>query len=69
MKMPTLELTEAQRNLVVQGAAVRVCLPDFGGDVVLLRAGTYEEIREIPEDERASRYRPGGCAKRWMPLA
>ena len=48
-----IELTEAQRKAVMKGEPVRVSAPEIGGELVLLSAATYEECREIVEDERA----------------
>jgi hypothetical protein len=47
-----IELTEQQWQAVKNGEVVRVAAADIGGDVVLLRADQYENIREILEDRR-----------------
>jgi hypothetical protein len=50
--MAIVELTDAQRQSVLQGEAVRLTLPERGEEIVVMRADAYEEIREILEDER-----------------
>ena len=47
-----IELTEQQRQAVKNGEAVRVSAAELGEDVVLLRAGLYDKVRELLEDDR-----------------
>jgi hypothetical protein len=47
-----IELTEQQRQAVINGEAVRVAAPDIGQAVVLLSAAQFESIRELLEDQR-----------------
>jgi hypothetical protein len=47
-----IELTEEQRLAVLNGQVVRVAAPEVGGEIVLLRADAYEEIRELLKDEQ-----------------
>ena len=47
-----MNLTLEQIEAVKKGEAVKVPLPEVGGEVVLLRAETYEEMREMLEDDR-----------------
>lgn len=65
----SIELTEEQRQAVLNGEAVRLPAPEIGGDVVLLRAEEYESIRELLEDEKQQKaFREAGLrsAVRWM---
>jgi len=65
----SIELTEEQRQAVINGEAVRIAAPEVGGDVVLLRAEQFESIRELLEDERQQKaFREAGLrsALRWM---
>jgi hypothetical protein len=48
----TIELTEEQRQDVLNGKPVRVADPDLGKEVVLLPAELYEEIQDLLRDER-----------------
>ena len=48
----SIELTEEQRQAVLNGVPVRLPAPDLGKDIVLLRADVYEDIRELLEEER-----------------
>jgi hypothetical protein len=50
-----IELTEQQRQLVKNGEAVRLAVPEIGEDVVLLRATQYDNLREMLEDQREQR--------------
>jgi hypothetical protein len=45
-----IELTEEQRQMVLQGNPVRVAMPDLGTDCVVLRADVYEQLRSGSED-------------------
>jgi len=47
-----IELTEQQRQAVMNGEAVKVPAPELGEDVVLLRAAQYELLRELLTDRR-----------------
>ena len=47
-----IELTEQQQQAIRQGEAVRVTVPEMDGDLVLLRADQYADLRESLEDER-----------------
>jgi hypothetical protein len=47
-----IELTEEQRQAVMNGKTVLLTIPELGGDLVLLRADLYESIRGVLEDER-----------------
>jgi len=47
-----IELTEQQRQALRNGEAIRVAVPEIGGDVVLVRATQYQNIRELLEDQR-----------------
>ena len=65
----SIELTEDQRQAVMNGEAVRLPAPEIGGEVVLLRAEEYESIRELLEDERQQKaFRAAGLrsATRWL---
>jgi hypothetical protein len=46
-----IELTEAQRQAVLNGEAVRLSLPGVSGNLVLLREDQYEKLRELQDDE------------------
>jgi hypothetical protein len=46
-----IQLTEAQRQDVLQGRPVRVTAPDLGTDCVVLRADVYERLRSVLEDD------------------
>lgn len=45
-----IELTDEQRQHVLQGDAVHVATPDLGTDCVVLRADVYERLRSVLED-------------------
>ncbi len=47
-----IELTEQQRQAVLDGQPVELTPAEIGRKVVLLRADAYEEIREILQEER-----------------
>ena len=47
-----IELTEEQNQAVRKGEVVRVTVPGFDSDLVLLRAEQYEHMHELLEDER-----------------
>jgi hypothetical protein len=47
-----MNLTIEQIEAVKKGEAVKLALPEVGGDVVLLRAETFEEMREIVSDDK-----------------
>ena len=47
-----IELTEAQREAVRSGQAVRLAATEIGVDIVLLRAEQYDSIRELLIDEQ-----------------
>jgi hypothetical protein len=46
-----IELTEEQRQDVMQGRPVRVAAPNLGGDCVVLRADVYERLRSVLEED------------------
>lgn len=46
-----IELTQEQRQNVLQGNSVRLTVPEVGADCVLLRADVYERLRAILEDD------------------
>ncbi len=48
----TLELTEPQRQAVLNGEPVRLSDPQLGRDVFVVPADVFEEMRDILEDER-----------------
>lgn len=50
-----IELTEEQRSAVRRGEPVRIPSPEFGEDLVLISATTYEEIREALAEESQRR--------------
>lgn len=63
----SIDLTEEQRQAVVNGEAVRLRTPD--GDIVVLRADEYEALRELLEDQAERKaFRDAGLrsAIRWM---
>jgi PHD/YefM family antitoxin component YafN of YafNO toxin-antitoxin module len=65
----SIDLTEEQRQAVMNGEPVRLPVPEVGGDIVLLRAEEYESIEELLEDERQQKaFREAGLrsAMRWM---
>lgn len=65
----SIDLNEEQRQAVKKGEAVRVSVPEVGGDIVLMSAERYEDIRELQEDERQQKaFREAGLksALRWM---
>jgi hypothetical protein len=45
-----IELTEEQRQNVLQGNPVRVEMPELGTDCVVLRADVYERLRSVLEE-------------------
>lgn len=45
-----IELTEEQRQNVLQGNPVRVAMPELGTDCVVLRADVYERLRSVLEE-------------------
>ena len=47
-----MNLTLEQIEAVKKGEAVKLPLPEVGGEVVLLRAETYEEMRDMLQDDR-----------------
>jgi hypothetical protein len=47
-----IDLTEAQRQAVKKGEAVRLIDPESGEELVLLAAAAYEALRERREDEQ-----------------
>ena len=64
-----IELTQEQQQAIRNGEPVRISHPELGREVVLLSAETYEEIRELLEDERRQKaFRQAGMksASRWM---
>jgi hypothetical protein len=46
-----IELSEEQRQSVLQGKPVRVAMPELGTDCVVLRADVYERLRSILEED------------------
>lgn len=46
-----IDLTEEQRQKVLQGIPVRVSVPNLGIDCVVLRAETYDRLRSTLEDD------------------
>jgi len=44
-----IELSEEQRQNVLQGKPVRVSMPELGTDCVVLRADVYERLRSVLE--------------------
>lgn len=48
-----IELTEEQRQHVLQGKPVRVAMPELGTDCVLLRADVYEQLRFVLAEDEA----------------
>jgi len=48
-----IELTEDQRQNILQGNPVRVAAPDLGTDCIVLRADVYDKLRSILEDDIA----------------
>jgi hypothetical protein len=46
-----IELTEEQRQNVLQGNAVRVAIPELGTDCVVVRAYVYERFRSVLEED------------------
>lgn len=46
-----IELTEEQRQNVLQGNPVRLVIPELGTDCVVLRADVYERLRSILEED------------------
>jgi hypothetical protein len=52
LKGRAVNLTLEQIEAVKKGEVVKLPLPEVGGEVVLLRAETYEEMRETLEDDR-----------------
>ena len=46
-----IELTEEQRQKVLQGDVARVAAPDLGIDCVVLRADLYERLRSLLEED------------------
>jgi hypothetical protein len=46
-----IELTEEQRQNVLQGNPVRVTAPELGTDCVVLRADVYERLRSVLGDD------------------
>lgn len=46
-----IELTEEQRQNVLQGKPVRVAAPEVGAACVVLRADVYERLRSLLEDD------------------
>jgi hypothetical protein len=46
-----IELTEEQRQNVLQGQPVRVAASELGTDCVVLRADVYDQLRSFLEDD------------------
>lgn len=46
-----IELTEQQRQNLLQGNPVRVVMPELGTDCVVLRADVYERLRSVLEGD------------------
>lgn len=46
-----IELTEEQRQNVLQGNPVRVAMPELGTECVVLRADVYERLRSALEGD------------------
>lgn len=46
-----IELSEEQRENVLQGNPVRLAMPELGTDCVVLRADVYEQLRSILEED------------------
>ena len=47
-----IELTEEQRQAVIDGELIELTPAEIGRKIVLLRADAFEEIREILQEER-----------------
>ncbi len=47
-----IELTKEQRQAVLKGEPVRLCPPEIGADIILLRADAFEQIGLACEDAR-----------------
>jgi len=46
-----IELTDEQRQHVLQGKPVRVAAPDLGADCVVLRADVFDRLQSVLEDD------------------
>jgi hypothetical protein len=46
-----IELTEQQRQNLLQGNPVRVSMPELSTDCVMLRADVYERLRSVIEED------------------
>jgi hypothetical protein len=46
-----IELTEEQRQHLLEGKPIRVTAPEVGMDCVVLRADVYERLRSVLEDD------------------
>ena len=46
-----IELTEEQRQSILQANPVRLALPELGTDCVVLRADVYERLRSVLEED------------------
>lgn len=46
-----IELSEEQRQNVLQGNPVRLAMPDLGTDCVVMRADVYERLRSVLEED------------------
>lgn len=46
-----IELSEEQRQNVLQGKPVRVAMPELGTDCVVLRVDVYERLRSVIEED------------------
>ncbi len=47
-----IELTDQQRQSLINGEAIRIAVPEIGEDVVLLSAAQYQKLQESLEDQR-----------------
>jgi hypothetical protein len=46
------DLTNEQRQAILEGQPVHIPAPDLGGEIVVLRADAYEAIRDQLEDKQ-----------------
>ena len=60
----SIELTEDQRQAVLQGKPVRFPDPDTGSEFVLLRADVYEHLQGLLEEAEAR-----ALHKAWLDMA
>lgn len=52
METTIIELTQDQRQAILNGEPVRVASGKLGGEIVLVQAGLFDTLQELLEDRR-----------------